>query len=317
MSVSPVTTVITDNGMAMLRAAPGNRLVYTRAACGSGHVDKTLLVERTEVTDYEMDLSIMEVKPSEDAATVRLQLDNSCAAREFHLYQIGLYAKLLDASGRIVLPEALFQIMQYEQPDIVRAVPHVSEFVINTLIGQAAEVSGLIDLAAYVSLRQFNFTINDLLRSIMMNEITLPVETADGKELLTSSGKTVCAVYRPNQSASILTALETLDGRLSGQIGQVSANCTAQANSVKQYSVTVTQAYTDGRIAALQRQMDADASSIAGQITQAKTEAVSTAEAKIAAAKQESIAAASADAAAKVSAHNTASAAHPTHLAII
>ena len=314
MSVSPVTTVITDNGMAMLRAAPGNRLVYTRAACGSGHVDKTLLVERTEVTDYEMDLSIMEVKPSEDAATVRLQLDNSHAAHEFHLYQIGLYAKLLDASGRVVLPETLFQIMQYEQPDIVRAVPHVSEFVINTLIGQAAEVSGLIDLA---SLRQFNFTINDLLRSIMMNEITLPVETADGKELLTSSGKTVCAVYRPNQSASILTALETLDGRLSGQIGQVSANCTAQANSVKQYSVTVTQAYTDGRIAALQRQMDADASSIAGQITQAKTEAVSTAEAKIAAAKQESIAAASADAAAKVSAHNTASAAHPTHLAII
>ena len=44
MSVSPVTTVITDNGMAMLRAAPGNRLVYTRAACGSGQVDKSLLV---------------------------------------------------------------------------------------------------------------------------------------------------------------------------------------------------------------------------------------------------------------------------------
>lgn len=301
MSVSPVTTVITDNGMAMLRATPGNRLVYTRAACGSGHVDKTLLVELAEVAGYEMDLSIMEVKPSEDAATVRLQLDNSRAAREFHLYQIGLYAKLLDASGRVVLPETLFQIMQYEQPDIVRAVPHVSEFVINTLIGQAAEVSGLIDLAAYISLRQFNLTINDLLRAIMMNEIVLPLETDTGEQLLTDKGTPILAVYRPNQSAGIFTALEALDRRLSGQIGQVAANCAAQTGSAKQYAVTVAQAYTDGRIAALQRQMEADAGSVAGQI---------------AAAKQEAIVAASADAAAQVGAHNAAAASHADFLRV-
>ena len=301
MSVSPVTTVITDNGMAMLRAAPGNRLVYTRAACGSGQVDKTLLVERTEVTDYEMDLSIMEVKPSEDAATVRLQLDNSHAAHEFHLYQIGLYAKLLDASGRVVLPETLFQIMQYEQPDIVRAVPHVSEFVINTLIGQAAEVSGLIDLAAYISLRQFNLTINDLLRAIMMNEIVLPLETDTGEQLLTDKGTPILAVYRTNQNAGILAALEALDGWLSGQIGQAAASCAAQTNSAKQYAVTTAQAYTDGRIAALQRQMEADAGSVAGQI---------------AAAKQEAIVAASADAAAQVGAHNAAAASHADFLRV-
>ena len=243
----------------------------------------------------------MEVKPSEDAATVRLQLDNSHAAHEFHLYQIGLYAKLLDASGRVVLPETLFQIMQYEQPDIVRAVPHVSEFVINTLIGQAAEVSGLIDLAAYISLRQFNLTINDLLRAIMMNEIVLPLETDTGEQLLTDKGTPILAVYRPNQNAGILAALEALDGWLSGQIGQAAASCAAQTNSAKQYAVTTAQAYTDGRIAALQRQMEADAGSVAGQI---------------AAAKQEAIVAASADAAAQVGAHNAAAASHADFLRV-
>lgn len=194
-----VTTVITDGGFGMIRAAPNHRLVYTRAVCGSGHVDKTQLAELTEITGYEMDLAIVDVSPTDDAATVRLQLDNRQAVREFQLYQIGLYAKLLDDDGEVFMAETLFQVMQYDQPDIVRAVPHVSEFVINTIFGQAKDVEGIIDLAAYVSLRQFKLTIDGLIRDIMLNTLTLPLETSDGEPLLTASGTPILAVYHPQK----------------------------------------------------------------------------------------------------------------------
>lgn len=61
-----------------------------------------------------MDLSIVDVRPTKEAATVRLQLDNSRADREFQLYQIGLYAELLDDDGNAVMGETLFQVMQYD-----------------------------------------------------------------------------------------------------------------------------------------------------------------------------------------------------------
>ena len=155
MSTPSIATVITDAGFSLLRAAPGHKLIYTRAVCGSGHVEKTQLAALTEVMDYVMDLSIVEFGPTESAATLRLQLDNSKAPKEFQLYQIGIYAKLLDGEHELI-GETLIQIMQYEEPDIVRAVPHVSEFVVNVLLGQAETVEGIIDMAAYVSIRQFS-----------------------------------------------------------------------------------------------------------------------------------------------------------------
>ena len=155
MSTPSIATVITDAGFSLLRAAPGHKLIYTRAVCGSGHVEKTQLAALTEVMDYVMDLSIVEFGPTESAATLRLQLDNSKAPKEFQLYQIGIYAKLLDGEQELI-GETLIQIMQYEEPDIVRAVPHVSEFVVNVLLGQAETVEGIIDMAAYVSIRQFS-----------------------------------------------------------------------------------------------------------------------------------------------------------------
>lgn len=97
-----IKTVITDAGFALLRAAPGNKLVYSRAACGSGSVDSTQLVELTDVTDYVMDLSIVDVKPTENAATLRLQLDNSKAPSEFQLHQIGIFAKLMNGNTEVM-----------------------------------------------------------------------------------------------------------------------------------------------------------------------------------------------------------------------
>lgn len=279
-----VTTVITDGGFDMLRAAPNHRLVYTRAVCGSGYVDKTRLAALTEVQGYAMELSIVDVKPTEEAATVRLQLDNRRAVHEFQLYQIGLYAKLLDDDGEAVIGETLFQIMQYDQPDIVRKVPHVSEFVINTIFGRAEDVEGIIDLAAYVSLRQFKLTIDGLIQDIMTNTLTLPLAAVSGEALLTSSGTPLLAVYRPDKSAAVLAAVEALEERMEA----ADAAVRAYADSAGRKAVTQANAYTTGK-----------ALDLSG---------------RIAAAKEEAVSAAAGDASAKVSAHNDALTAHPLFL---
>lgn len=156
-----ITAVITDAGFDLLRAAPGHQLIYTRAVCGEGYVDQEQLNTLTEIVDYVMDLSIVDFKPTESAATIRLQLDNRNSPREFPLYQIGVYAKLMDGEDEI-LGDTLVQVMQYDKPDLVRSIPHVSEFVVNVLLGRAKQVGGVLDLAAYVSIRQFNRTIQEI-----------------------------------------------------------------------------------------------------------------------------------------------------------
>ena len=155
MSAASINTVITDAGVVLLRAAPGHKLVYTRAVCGSGHVEKENLAMLTKITNYVMDLSIVEFGPSENAATLRLQLDNRNAPKEFLLYQIGVYAKLLDGEEELI-GETLVQVMQYEEPDVIRAIPHLSEYIVNVLVGRAEIIEGTIDMAAYVSIRQFS-----------------------------------------------------------------------------------------------------------------------------------------------------------------
>lgn len=239
-----VSTVITDAGFDLLRAAPGHTLVYTRAVCGSGHVDTTQLAALTEICGYVMDLSIMEVKPTSSAATLRLQLDNSRAPREFQLYQIGVCAKLLDGDTE-VMGQTLLQVMQYDKPDIVRAVPHISEFVVNTLIGQADKVEGVIDLAAYVSIRQFQTLaeqlgtslerIDSLTREIMMGAISAPLAAADGKTLLTSSDEPLRAVYNIASSGNMLAAVaqqiqeakQQVTADTAAQIGKTRSDLTA------------------------------------------------------------------------------------------
>lgn len=238
-----VTTVITDRGFALLRAAPGYKLVYTRAVCGSGYVDKTRLAELTEIQAYEMDLSIVDVRPTSAAATVRLQLDCRRANHEFQLYQIGLYAKLLDDNGGAVFEDTLFQVMQYENPDIVRLVPHVSEFVINTIFGQARDVSGEIDMAAYVSIRQFRLEIEKLLRSIMTGEVTLPLLTVAGEELLTAAGTPILARYRLERSGAVMADAAK-------EIQQSAAGLRAYADSTKQAAISAAGADAAARVKA-------------------------------------------------------------------
>lgn len=211
MSTPSIATVITDAGFSLLRAAPGHKLIYTRAVCGSGHVEKTQLAALTEVMDYVMDLSIVEFGPTESAATLRLQLDNSKAPKEFQLYQIGIYAKLLDGEQELI-GETLIQIMQYEEPDIVRAVPHVSEFVVNVLLGQAETVEGIIDMAAYVSIRQFSSrTVNGkpLSADVILTSEDIKVSDSDPTTVKTALSNKADCVAPPEYKVATADSWDT------------------------------------------------------------------------------------------------------------
>lgn len=156
-----VSVAITESGYDLLRAAPGHKLVYTRGVCGSGYVDEEKLENLTQICEYVMDLSIVDFGPSKTAAKLRLQLDNRNAPNEFQLRQIGVCAKLMDGETELI-GETLLQVVQYDKPDIVRAIPHVSEFIINVLMGRAESTDAVIDMAAYVSIRQFRTALDEL-----------------------------------------------------------------------------------------------------------------------------------------------------------
>lgn len=92
-------------------------------------------------------------------------------------------------------------------------------------------MGGIIDLAAYVSLRQFKLTIEGLIHDIMTNELTLPLTTDNGEPLLTRNGTPILAVYHPDRSASVLAAMEAMGGRLTGQIAAAKAEAVSAAGA--------------------------------------------------------------------------------------
>lgn len=320
---------ITRQGRALLAACLdlGLPLKLTRAAVGSGQVDEGVsLADVHALLQYAADAAILDRRHEGDrlCLTVQYASQEHPEQEDFTLREIMIYAQDPETGAETGFLYA--SLGKYSQPvPAYRPGLPPGAYAFQMIVEVSGELEVTITaspgLITYYDLQD---AVERLTLGIMTNQLTLPLETNAGELLLSSSGTPVDAVYRPNQSASILAALEDLDGRLSGQIGQVSANCAVQANSAKQYAVTAAQAYTDGRIAALQRKIEADAGSVAGQIAQAKEDLSG----QIVAAREAAIAVAtSADTESRtqmyrhitseITAHDTDPAAHPTHLAVL
>ena len=71
--------------------------------------------------------------------------------------------------------------------------------------------------------------IDRLTHAIMVNELTLPLATAGGEPMLTASGTPILAVYHPDRSTGILTAMAAMSAALEAVPGQIDA---AQAAAV-------------------------------------------------------------------------------------
>jgi len=92
--------------------------------------------------------------------------------------------------------------------------------------------------------------VDRLTLGIMTNELTLPLATGTGEDLLTDAGTPILAVYHPNQCGSVMAALNALEGRLAGQITQTAANVAAYAGSVGRQALAGATTYMDAALAA-------------------------------------------------------------------
>ena len=276
------TGVVTNGGAALLNEwAQGGTLRIHSAASGDGTVPEAALLVQSELSGTRRAVSVAGYREIRGGTQIRLQIA-APQAEGYALHQLGIRA-VLDGGEPVLL--AIYQTGEgVPIPSGADSPDFLYTFYAAIALNNTGSLEINVDTQVAVSMDTLQDAIDRLKREIMTNELTLPLKANDGEQLLTDGGTPVLAVYHPNQSAGILAAMEALDRRLSGQIG-----------GAKQCAVTAAQAYTDGRIAVLQRQMEADAGSVAGQI---------------AAAKQEAIDAASADAAAKVSAHNVAAVSH-------
>lgn len=293
------TGVVTNGGAALLNEwARGGTLRIHSAASGDGTAPEAALLAQSAISGTRRAASVAGYREIRGGTQIRLQIA-APQAEGYALHQLGIWAAL-DGGEPVLL--AIYQTEEgIPIPSGADSPDFLYTFYAAIALDNMENLEIIVDTQAAVSIDTLQDAIDRLKLEIMRNELTLPLETDTREQLLTDKGTPILAVYRPDRSTSILAALEALDRRLSGQIGQVAADCTAHTGSAKQYAVTAAQAYTDGRIAAVLRQMEADAGSVAGQI---------------AAAKQEAIVAASADAAAQVGAHNAAAASHADFLRV-
>lgn len=298
---------ITTHGRAVLAACMDLQkpLKLTRAAVGGGLIDKDEdMAKAHALVQYAAEASITDRRHEEDRLflTVRYSNQDHPEVETFTLSEFMVWAEDPETGQETDFLYATLGDYRQPVPAYSTAFPASTwSYPLALVVSGDLEVS----ITASPGLATFDdlLEVRDaLIRSIMMNELTLPLTTTDGEQILTTGGTPIMAVYRPNQSASILAAMEAMDGRLTGQIAQTRTSLTAYADEKGRTALANANAYTDGKVLGLERRMETDSGTVAGQIAAAKTEAIS---------------AAGTAADDKIAAHNTAAASHPTHLAIV
>lgn len=266
---------ITTHGRAVLAACLdlGKPLRLTRAAVGSGLADKDEdLAKVHALVRYAAEASIADRRHEEDRLflTVRYSNLDHPDVDTFTLSEFMVWAEDPE-TGRET--DFLYATLG----DFRQAVPGYSEhfpasvWSYPLVLVVSGELQVLITaspgLATTIDLQE---AVDRLKLELMTNELTLPLETADGEALLTASGTPLLAVYHPNQLAAALAAVAALEGRM--EAGDAASR--AYADTAGRRASAQANSYTAGKV------LDLDA--------------------KIAGAKAEAVSAAGADAAEKV-----------------
>lgn len=277
---------ITTQGRAVLAACMALQKppVITRAAVGSGLIGEDEdLADRRELIHYVSEASIAGRRHEGDRLFLTVQyasIENK-EQPAFVLSEFMVFC-LDPVSGQEV--SLLYGTLgDYRQP-----VPAYGEGLPQSVWNYPIVMTASSDLEIFVSASPGLATFEDLLsvkeeifRAIIMNELTLPLETDSGETLLTDDGTPILADFHPDRSASVLEAVWALNGRLAGQIAAA----------------------------------EAEAINAAGIDAAAK---VKTSEdnltAKIGEAKAEAVRDAGTAAEAKLAAHDASEASHPTYL---
>lgn len=275
---------ITTHGRAVLAACLdlGKPLKLTRAAVGSGLVDQDEdLAKVHALVRYEEEAAVADRRHVEDRLflTVRYCNKDHPNTGTFTLSEFMVWAEDPETGQET---DFLYATLG----DYRQAVPALSEQFPESTFSYPLVLVVSSDLQVFITASPGLVTWDDLQDAIdrlklelMTNELTLPLETADGKTLLTASDTPLLAAYHPNQLSAALAAVAALEGRM--EAGDAASR--AYADTAGRRAPAGANGYTDGKVLDL-----------TGKIAEAKAEAVG--------------------AAAKVSAHNDALTAHPLFL---
>lgn len=210
---------ITTHGRRLLAACLdlGEPLKLTRAAVGSGLIDRDEdLAKAHALIQYAAEASIADRRHEEDRLflTVRYSNQDQPVAEAFTLSEFMVWAEDPETGQETDLLYATLGDYRQPVPAYSAAFPaSVWSFPLVLVVSSELQVSitaspGLVTWEDLLDMRA------ELLRSIMMNEVTLPLAAADGRPLLTSGGTPILAVYHPDRSASVLAELEAMAGQL-------------------------------------------------------------------------------------------------------
>lgn len=227
---------ITTHGRAVLAACLdlGKPLKLTRAAVGSGLIDQDEdLAKAYVLVRYAAEASIADRRHVEDQLflTVRYCNKDHPNTGTFTLSEFMVWAEDPE-TGRET--DFLYATLG----DFRQSVPGYSEQFPESTFSYPLVLVVSSDLQVFITTSPGLVTWDDLQEAIdrlklelMTNELTLPLAAASGEKLLTSSGTPLLAVYRPNQNAAALAAVEALAGELSGRIAAAKAEAAGEASA--------------------------------------------------------------------------------------
>lgn len=195
---------VTTHGRAMIAAcgALEKPLRPSRAVVGSGLVPEDVdLADVHQLYQYVADGTIGERRHEKDHLYLTIQYDNSAhpGVGAFQLTEFIVYALHPETGEETDLLYAT--LGDYRQPvPAYRGYP-ASVFNFPLVLVVSSEIE--VDVSAPVGLVTFDDLTNakeEVLRAIMMGDVTLPLMIGTGEPLLTSSGAPLQAVYTVERS---------------------------------------------------------------------------------------------------------------------
>lgn len=287
--------VVTNAGNELLTAwVDGKVLQITSADAGSGTVEDVALLAQQAVSSPQLGAGLVGRRKIQNGIQLRIQV--APQEESYSLHQLGVWARIENGEKTLL---ALYQNREgVPVPSKIESPDFAYTFYGAVVLDNTGKFEVTLDTSVLVSLEMLQEDLLDMrteiFRTIMTGEVSLPLETSAGEELLTSGGTPIEARYRLERSGSVLDAMVALEDRLTRQISQIAADARDQASAVQQAGQT----YTDGQIAA---------------VRQEATTMGTAADSKISAAKQE----ANAYTDSQLAAHNTAASAHPASLMVV
>ncbi|CAJ1003868.1 phage tail-collar fiber domain-containing protein [Brevibacillus aydinogluensis] len=155
-------SVITNLGLQLqTKAQMGTRLTFTRVAIGNGYATKEQLKGLDALVNETLSLPITEIrKVKTGQVQIKAVLSNQGMSSGVFVREIGLFANDPDLGEILYCVANAGSTADYLPPD--NGTDVVEEIInINTLIGEASDVTAVISDQAFVTIDQFQEHVND------------------------------------------------------------------------------------------------------------------------------------------------------------